>query len=128
MKFGGKKQTALESAQQRERGGSDRRRLLLAGVIGATLALSLAYLFQAAAILVDRHRDSVLDTTRAALAASLGEKVEAIHQEGVKALAAPDVEAALLRNDPSGRMSAHRLLRERVPGLQSTEFYAPDLR
>ena len=128
MKFGGRKQTALESAQQRERGGADQRRLLMAGVIGLTLALAVAFLLQAVAILMDRYRDAVLDATRASLSARLAEQVEAAHAAGLQALAAQDISAALVRNDPAGRMRAHRLLRERVPGLRSTEFYAPDLR
>lgn len=129
MVFGDRKQTALETAQQRERGGrSDRGRLLLAGVVGVALALSVAYLLQAAAILADRYRDSVLDSTRARLAATLAEKVERAHSLGLEALASEEVSAALVRNDAEGRMRAHKLLRQRVPGLMSTEFYAPDLR
>jgi len=122
------KKTALEIAQQGTRsGGADLHRLGLSALFGLALGLAIACLLQAVIVASEHGETSALEAARTHAAQQL-EGIVAKRQAALRnALDDDELRLALAVVDDAGRQRAQVRLKERLPDMLRSDFYAAEL-
>ena len=125
LKLGGKK-TALETAMERShRSGMDVRRLGIAIGIGVLVAIAVACLSQAMAVWRENTSATLVEQQRTWGANEAGKFIAAATLRVKEALDDNEIRLALATVDEAARMRAAIRLKQRLPEMLTSEFYAP---
>jgi phosphomannomutase/phosphoglucomutase len=122
-----KKKTALQAAQERERAGIDPAKLGLSAAMGLLFAIAMGALWQAYSVMREDAAAANLDTQRETVHAALSRIVTEQQRALTTALDDDELRAILTVVDESSRARAQARLRERLPAVVRSEFYAADI-
>jgi phosphomannomutase/phosphoglucomutase len=122
-----KKRTALQAAQERGRAGIDPAKLGLSAAMGLLAALALGALWQAYSVIREDAASANLETQREVVSAALHKAVAERHRALTAALDDDALREILAVIDDDARAKAQARLRERLPDIVRSEFYAADI-
>ncbi len=119
--------TALEAAQERGRQGLDPKRAATSVAVGALIAFAVACFAQAMAVWREDASAEAVDAARERVVASLAATVGRRQDELAKALADDEVRLSLAVVDAAARQRAALRLKQLMPDVVASEYYAADL-